>query len=82
MYKKIRFPISELIPFGVGRRICPAIIFGMASFELPLPQILYSFDWELPPGTKRSDLSEVFSIAMAKIADLVLLQATLSCKSM
>ena len=56
----------ELIPFGAGRRICPAITFGMASVELALAQILHSFDWELPPGVRAKDLdmTEVFGITM------------------
>ena len=56
----------ELIPFGAGRRICPAISFGIASVELALAQILHSFDWELPPGVSAKDLdmTEVFGITM------------------
>ncbi|KAK7350661.1 hypothetical protein VNO77_09518 [Canavalia gladiata] len=56
----------ELIPFGAGRRGCPAITFGIAVVELALTQLLYSFDWELPPGVtaKDLDLTEVFGISM------------------
>lgn len=63
----------ELVPFGAGRRSCPAIAFGTASVELALAQLLHSFDWELPPGieTKDLDLSEVFGITMPKIAEMV-----------
>ena len=32
------------------------ITFGLASIELPLANLLYHFDWELPYGMKPEDL--------------------------
>lgn len=56
----------ELIPFGAGRRGCPALTFAVAVVELALAQLLHSFDWELPPGitAKDLDLTEVFGLSM------------------
>lgn len=63
----------ELIPFGAGRRGCPAITFANAVVELALAQLLYSFDWELPPGitAKDLDLTEVFGISMHRRENLL-----------
>ncbi|MCD7472190.1 hypothetical protein HAX54_013198 [Datura stramonium] len=46
----------ELIPFGAGRRGCPAIALGVATVELALSNLLYAFDWELPCGMTREDI--------------------------
>lgn len=46
----------ELIPFGFGKRGCPGMTLGVATVELVLSNLLYSFDWELPCGMKREDI--------------------------
>jgi len=46
----------ELIPFGAGRRICPGMSMAVASLELILANLLYSFDWELPHGLVKEDI--------------------------
>lgn len=62
----------ELIPFGAGRRGCPAITFATPVVELALAQLLHSFDWELPPGitAKDLDLTDVFGISMHRKENL------------
>jgi cytochrome P450 family 71 subfamily A len=47
----------SFVPFGVGRRSCPGINFALPVIELVLANILYSFDWELPVGLSKEDLS-------------------------
>ncbi|CAA7056480.1 unnamed protein product [Microthlaspi erraticum] len=38
----------ELVPFGSGRRICPAISFAAVLNELVLANLVHRFDWRLP----------------------------------
>ncbi|KAL5998225.1 hypothetical protein ACLOJK_009163 [Asimina triloba] len=46
----------QLIPFGAGRRGCPAIHFAIATIEMVLANLVYHFDWEMPKGMSREDL--------------------------
>ncbi|KAK4479379.1 hypothetical protein RD792_014891 [Penstemon davidsonii] len=58
----------EFLPFGAGRRGCPAINFAVPLVELALANLLFSFDWELPNGIYAEDLDmeEEVGIAMDK----------------
>ncbi|KAM6562354.1 hypothetical protein CsatB_022352 [Cannabis sativa] len=47
----------ELLPFGSGRRACPAIYMGTTTVEFGLANLLYSFNWKLPDGMKEQDLN-------------------------
>ncbi|KAM3327273.1 hypothetical protein P3S67_002399 [Capsicum chacoense] len=65
----------ELIPFGAGRSGCPAMTLGVASVELALSNLLYSFDWKLPYGMKKEDIDTNAKpgITMHKKNDLCLI---------
>ncbi|KAL5823924.1 hypothetical protein ACOSQ4_021824 [Xanthoceras sorbifolium] len=47
----------ELLPFGAGRRICPGMTMATTAFEFVLGNLLYHFDWKLPDGMEREDIS-------------------------
>uniref|UniRef100_A0A1J3G8H2 Cytochrome P450 71B2 n=2 Tax=Noccaea caerulescens TaxID=107243 RepID=A0A1J3G8H2_NOCCA len=58
----------ELLPFGSGRRMCPAMPMGVATVELGLMNLLYFFDWGLPDGMKSGDvdMEEAGNISIVK----------------
>ncbi|GMN70436.1 hypothetical protein TIFTF001_039479 [Ficus carica] len=56
----------QLLPFGVGRRRCPGLAFGIASVEYLVASLLYWFDWKLPHGVENMDMSEVYGITVHK----------------
>ncbi|XP_010905756.1 cytochrome P450 71A9 [Elaeis guineensis] len=64
----------ELIPFGEGRRICPAKHLALLLVELVLANLLYCFDWELPGGmrTEEIDMDEATGITVHRKSSLCL----------
>ncbi|KAG0628793.1 hypothetical protein M758_1G053500 [Ceratodon purpureus] len=50
----------NLIPFGFGRRICPALAIGMVGVQLGIASLVQGFDWSLPDGVtaEEMDMSE------------------------
>ena len=61
----------QLLPFGAGRRACPAINLGLLNVYLMLGSLVHSFEWSLPPGIKEMDMSETFGIVLCKTHPLV-----------
>ncbi|EOA24060.1 hypothetical protein CARUB_v10017280mg [Capsella rubella] len=64
----------ELLPFGSGRRMCPAMYMGTTMVEFGLANMLYQFDWKLPEGmvVEDIDMDESPGINTSKKNELVL----------
>ncbi|KAK4264416.1 hypothetical protein QN277_025595 [Acacia crassicarpa] len=60
----------EFVPFGIGRRGCPGVSFGVASIEYVLANLLHWFDWKFPDETGKSaqdiDMSETYGLTVVK----------------
>ena len=66
----------QYIPFGVGRRSCPALKFGVTNIGYIVANLLYWFDWKLsgddgPP--EDLDMSEVYGLTVHKKVPLHLI---------
>jgi cytochrome P450 len=66
------FDSYELIPFGVGRRMCPGYNLGNTLVSLMLGNLLHSYDWSLPPG-QHVDMTEWFGITVCRKEPLYLM---------
>ncbi|CAL9135236.1 unnamed protein product [Musa textilis] len=63
----------EFVPFGVGRRSCPGINFGLAVVELVLANLLYCFDWEVRLGKgEELDVEEAIGLVVHRKRPLCL----------
>jgi len=65
----------EVLPFGSGRRMCPAKHMGMVNVELALANLVHAFDWEVDPGSDREKMLDTEvkpGITMHKKNDLYL----------
>ncbi len=62
----------QLLPFGSGRRMCPAINFGLFMVQSTLAKLLHSFTWTLPGGENPEDIDmgEVFGVTTPKAIPL------------
>ncbi|KAM3689421.1 hypothetical protein ACB098_09G046400 [Castanea mollissima] len=62
----------EFIPFGSGRRMCPAMPLASRVLPLALGTLLHSFDWVLADGLKREemDMTERMGITLKKAVPL------------
>lgn len=65
----------EVIPFGSGRRMCPAKHMGIVNVELSLANLVHTFDWEVPKGVNKEEMLDTEvkpGITMHKKSDLYL----------
>lgn len=46
----------ELMPFGTGRRICPAVDVGLLHVCMFVASLIHAFDWSLPEDVRPEDL--------------------------
>ncbi|EEF33746.1 cytochrome P450 76A1 [Ricinus communis] len=62
----------EFIPFGSGRRMCPAVPLASRVLPLALGSLLNSFDWVLADGLRAEnmDMSEKMGITLRKSVPL------------
>ena len=65
----------HFIPFGAGRRSCPAASFSISMLELTLAHLLCHFDWQPPREMEGEvlDMSEAPGVAVHKKSGLVLI---------
>jgi len=64
----------EFMPFSSGRRICPGMAMAVTNMEFILANLLCCFEWELPEGVAKEDISmeEAGSLAFQKKSPLML----------
>ncbi|XP_059643793.1 (S)-N-methylcoclaurine 3'-hydroxylase isozyme 1-like [Cornus florida] len=65
----------EFLPFGAGRRICPALPLAAKFVPFVLASLIRTFDWSLPHGNDPNelDMNEKISLLLMKEIPLVLI---------
>uniref|UniRef100_A0A0D9XIZ5 Cytochrome P450 n=1 Tax=Leersia perrieri TaxID=77586 RepID=A0A0D9XIZ5_9ORYZ len=63
----------QFLPFGSGRRMCPAMNYSLASIEIILANLINHFDWEFPSGVDAIDMTERFQVFTCRREKLLLL---------
>ncbi|TYJ14761.1 hypothetical protein E1A91_A10G138900v1 [Gossypium mustelinum] len=65
----------QFIPFGIGRRTCPGVSSGLIAVEYVIANLLYWFDWKLPPriSAQNLDITEAFGLGVCMKFPLCLL---------
>ncbi|KAL7165238.1 hypothetical protein ACSBR2_041010 [Camellia fascicularis] len=61
------------LPFGSGRRMCPALPVAQRVVSLMLASLVYHFDWKLPDGSTPENLGLILSASPCRGQHLFLL---------
>ncbi|XP_057976718.1 trimethyltridecatetraene synthase-like [Malania oleifera] len=63
----------ELLPFGSGRRMCPAYSLGLKVIQSSVANLVHGFRWELSAEMRREDLNmeEIFGLTTPRKIPLV-----------
>ncbi|MED6196197.1 hypothetical protein PIB30_045164 [Stylosanthes scabra] len=71
----------ELIPFGAGRRMCPALPLVHRTVHFILASLLHHFDWKIVDGMKPQelDMSEKYGLTIRKAQPLKLIPIHTNC---
>ncbi|XP_047328821.1 trimethyltridecatetraene synthase-like [Impatiens glandulifera] len=58
----------DLLPFGAGRRMCPAYNLGLKVIKTSLANLLHGYKWSFPKGVSTADLNmdEIFGLTTRK----------------
>jgi cytochrome P450 family 1 subfamily A polypeptide 1 len=62
----------QLLPFGAGRRYCPAMNFSLTIIHLMLGSLIHCFKLSLPSEVDAIDMTEAFGLTMQMATPLVL----------
>ncbi|PIA39173.1 hypothetical protein AQUCO_02700388v1 [Aquilegia coerulea] len=56
----------KMVPFGVGRRICPGLGIGTTHIKLMIARMVQEFEWSAPPSQDVIDFTETlqFTVVM------------------
>ncbi|CAN6452385.1 unnamed protein product [Victoria cruziana] len=54
----------KMMPFGVGRRICPGLAMGTLHMNLLLARMVQEFEWARCPGSGPMDLGEKYAFTV------------------
>lgn len=62
----------DMIPFGLGRRICPGMPLAQKLIPLILGTLIHRFEWELPAETKKTgiDMKEKCGVVLSLVNPL------------
>lgn len=71
------FDFHELIPFGIGRRMCLGVQLGNTMVHLMLGNLLYNYQWSPPKDTsleqfEQDNQQEIFGMTMSRKDPLIL----------